>query len=130
MAYFSSLVYLIAAVVFAPLALWIGEPTDAHPSIAFLLRPWAVPSLLDWVVMSGLGLVWASWAYCMARAYSLAEASVAAPFEYLSLLINITWGFVFWRELPSAMTLVGASVALMSGLYILFHDRGRNRGRA
>jgi drug/metabolite transporter (DMT)-like permease len=123
MAFYSSFVYLIAAVVFAPLAFVIGEPAGAHPSVAFLLRPWVVPSLLDWVVMSGLGLIWAGWAYCMARAYSLAEASVVAPFEYLSLLINVAWGFVLWREIPTVATLAGAFLTLLSGLYVLYHDR-------
>jgi drug/metabolite transporter (DMT)-like permease len=127
MAFYSSFVYLIAAVVFAPVAFVIGEPVGAHPSLAFLLRPWAVPSVLDWVVMSGLGLVWAGWAYSMARAYSLAEASVVAPFEYLSLLINVLWGFIFWREIPTVATIAGAFLTLLSGLYILLHDRSRNR---
>jgi drug/metabolite transporter (DMT)-like permease len=92
MAYFSSLVYLAAALVLVPLTLMIGEIPDAHPSIAFLFRAWTMPTLLDGIIMCGLGLVWAGWTYFMARAYSLAQASVAAPFEYLSLPINVMWG--------------------------------------
>jgi drug/metabolite transporter (DMT)-like permease len=123
MAFYSSLVYLVAAVVLAPLASAVGEPAGAHPSLAFLLRAWAVPSLRDWLVMSGLGLAWAGWATSMARAYSLAEASVVAPFEYSSLLINVMWGFLFWREIPTVTTLSGAFLALLSGLYVLYQER-------
>lgn len=54
--------------------------------------------------MSGLGLIWAGWMYLMSRAYSLAQASVAASFEYVSLPINIKWGFLIWREAPTWMT--------------------------
>lgn len=123
MSYYSSLVYLLATFVLAPLTIFMGEIPNAHPSIAFLFHAWALPSLLDWVIMSGLGLVWAGGMYCLARAYSLAQASVVAPFEYLALPINIMWGFVIWRDLPTFATLAGAFLTLSSGLYILFRDR-------
>jgi drug/metabolite transporter (DMT)-like permease len=123
MAYYSSLVYLGAACILAPLALVVGEIPDAHPSIAFLFRAWAMPTLLDWIIMSGLGLVWAGGMYCMARAYSLAMASFAAPFEYVSLPIGVMWGFVIWQEIPTLMTLAGALLTLLSGMYILHRER-------
>jgi drug/metabolite transporter (DMT)-like permease len=59
MAYNSALVYLVAALVLVPLPNLVGEMPDAHPSIAFLLRAWSMPTLFDWLTMSGLGSVWA-----------------------------------------------------------------------
>jgi drug/metabolite transporter (DMT)-like permease len=123
MAYHSSLVYLVAAFILSPLALVVGEIPGAHPSIAFLFRPWVMPTLLDSIIMLGLGLVWAGGMYCMARAYSLALASVAAPFEYASLPINVMWGFIIWHEIPTWMTLAGALLTLSSGMYILVRER-------
>ncbi|MEM7114544.1 MAG: DMT family transporter [Chloroflexota bacterium] len=122
MAYYSSVVYIVAAAILAPLAILIGEFPEAHPSIAFLFRPWAMPTLIDWLIMSGLGLVWASGMYLVARAYSLALASVAAPFEYVTLPINVMWGFVIWQEIPTLATWAGAFLTLFSGLYILFRE--------
>lgn len=134
MAYYSSLVYLMAAFVLAPLALVVGEIPDAHPSISFLFRAWTMPTLLDWVIMSGLGLVWASGMYLVARAYSLALASVAAPFEYVTLPINVMWGFVIWQEIPTWATWTGALLTVLSGMYILYHERrdrpARRAGRS
>jgi drug/metabolite transporter (DMT)-like permease len=123
MAYYSSLVYLIATVILAPLVILVGDFPDAHPSIAFLFRAWAMPSLPDWVIMSGLGLVWAGGMYFLARAYSLARASVIAPFEYVALPINVMWGLVIWHEIPTWMTLAGALLTLSSGVYILYRDQ-------
>lgn len=123
MAYYSSLVYLVAAFVLAPLAVVVGEMPDAHPSIAFLFRAWTMPTLLDGLIISGLGLIWAGWTYFMARAYSLAQASVIAPFEYVSLPINVMWGFVIWQEIPTWMTWVGAFLTLFSGMYVLYRER-------
>jgi drug/metabolite transporter (DMT)-like permease len=123
MAYYSSLVYLAAALILVPLTIVIGEIPDAHPSIAFLFRDWTIPTLLDGITMCGLGQVWAGWTYFMTRAYSLAQASVAAPFEYLSLPIHVMWGFAIWREIPTLMTWAGATLTLLSGMFILYLDR-------
>ena len=123
MAYFSSLVYLIAAFIFSPLAAAVGEIPNAHPSIAFLFHAWTMPTPLDLFIMSGLGLVWALWAYFMTRAYSTAQASVIAPFEYASLPISIMWGFLLWHEVPTQMTLAGAGLTLASGMYLLVRDQ-------
>jgi drug/metabolite transporter (DMT)-like permease len=123
MAYYSSLVYLLATCVLAPLSLLVGEIPNAHPSIAFVFRAWIMPSPLDALVMGGLGFVWATGMYLVARAYSLAQASVVAPFEYSSLPINVIWGFALWRQLPTLTTWVGALLTLSSGLYILSQQR-------
>ena len=123
MSYFSSQVYLLAAVVLAPLPLLVGDLPNAHPSIAFVLRAWSIPTFVDFLIMSGLGLIWAAWMYLMSRAYSLAEASVAAPFEYVSLPINIMWGFLIWRDLPTWLTIAGALLTLSSGMYVLYRER-------
>lgn len=123
MAYYSSLVYLVAAVILAPLPVVVGEMPDAHPSIAFLFRAWAMPTFLDLVIMAGLGLVWAGGMYFIARAYSAAQASVAAPFEYIALPISAMWGFLFWQEVPTLATWIGAFLTVGSGLYILYRER-------
>jgi S-adenosylmethionine uptake transporter len=77
--------------------------------------------------MSGLGLVWAGWAYFMTRAYSIAQASVIAPFEYASLPISVMWGFLIWREIPAGTTIAGAVLTLLSGLYILVHEQKQKK---
>lgn len=123
MSYFSTLVYMVGTAILVPLSLFVGETPNAHPSIAFLFRAWAVPSLRDATIMAGLGLTWAGGMYFIARAYSVAQASAVAPFEYAGLPINVLWGFILWRELPGALTWVGAALALSSGLYSLYQER-------
>jgi len=122
MAYYSSLVYVVATAIMAPLTLAVGE-VHVHPSVAFLFRAWSMPTLFDWAIMSGLGLVWASAMYLMARAYSLAQASVVAPFEYATLPINAIWGFLLWREVPPATTWIGALLTVVSGIYIVYREQ-------
>ena len=123
MAYFSSLVYLVASFISAPLASFVGEIPQPHPSIAFLFRAWTLPTFLDLGIMAALGLVWAGGMYFVARAYSLAAASVVAPFEYAPLLINIMWGFFLWREIPTLTTWIGAILTVFSGMYIVHREQ-------
>jgi len=123
MAYYSSIVYLVTAFVLSPLAILVGEIPNAHPSIVFLLRAWSVPTLLDWGIMSGLGLVWAGGMYFIARAYSTAPTSVVAPFEYTTLPINVMWDFLLWHIFPTWITWAGAFLTIFSGMYVLYRER-------
>lgn len=130
MSYYSSLVYVVVTVILLPIIWLIGDIPDAHPSVAFLLHPWSMPSLTDALVMSGLGVIWAAGMYVAARAYSETAASVIAPFEYMSLPISVMWGFALWRELPTLATWAGAALTIASGLYILWSDqKARTHGR-
>lgn len=123
MSYYSTLVYLVGAAILAPLVIMAGDMPGAHPSIAFLFRPWAMPTPIDFAIMTGLAVVWAAWMYFLARAYSLAQASVVAPFEYLALPIDVMWGFLIWGEVPTWMTWAGAFLTIASGAYILYRER-------
>ena len=80
--------------------------------------------------MSGLGVVWAGGMYFMARAYSLALASVVAPFEYVTLPINTLWGLVLWHQFPTLTTWLGAGLTLLSGLYTLSQDQKESSNKA
>jgi drug/metabolite transporter (DMT)-like permease len=53
----------------------------------------------------------------------VAQAAVIAPFEYVSLPINIMWGFLIWQEVPTLATLAGAILTLFSGMYVLYWEQ-------
>jgi len=122
MAYYSTLVYLVSALILGPLMAFIGTSTQTHPSLVFLLRAWAIPTIADFGVIAALGVIWATGTYFIAQAYSLAQASIAAPFEYTALPINVLWGFLLWQEIPTRTTWLGAILTIASGLYILYRD--------
>jgi drug/metabolite transporter (DMT)-like permease len=113
----------LASLVLVPIPYLVSNTANAHPSIAFLLREWSLPSLMDLVIMAGLGLIWAAWIFFMSKAYSEAKASDIAPLEYMSMPISIVWGFLIWQEVPTLLTLAGAALTLLSGLYIWYRDR-------
>jgi drug/metabolite transporter (DMT)-like permease len=59
----------------------------------------------------------------VARALQLAPASVVAPFNYLSIIWSIAFGYFVFADIPDIVTLAGAAVIIGAGLFILFHER-------
>jgi drug/metabolite transporter (DMT)-like permease len=48
---------------------------------------------------------------------------LVAPFEYVTLLINVVWGLLLWREFPASLTWLGALLTVFSGLFILYQEQ-------
>lgn len=53
------------------------------------------------------------------------EISFIAPFRYISLIWAVLLGFVFFGELPTLATLVGATIVIVSGLYTFYRENKR-----
>jgi drug/metabolite transporter (DMT)-like permease len=82
-------------------------------------RPPRVPvARADLPLFALIGLLGSAAQLCMIRAFSLAEASVVAPFGYVGILFAILWGIFLYGEFPDGWTLFGALVIVLAGLYV------------
>lgn len=79
---------------------------------------WTPIALGDLWAFVGIGALGTLGQLCFIRAYSLAEATVIAPFGYTELVLAALWGFAFFHERPDAMTILGALVIAGAGLYV------------
>ncbi|MEO0402556.1 MAG: DMT family transporter [Pseudomonadota bacterium] len=59
----------------------------------------------------------------MIKAYRLAEASTVAPMQYSQILWASLYGVLFFDEVPTLTTAIGAGIVIASGLYILLRER-------
>lgn len=57
------------------------------------------------------------------EAFRIAPGSVVAPFEYTALLWAIGFDIVLWQVFPDSRMLIGATVIMASGLYLLWQQR-------
>jgi drug/metabolite transporter (DMT)-like permease len=64
------------------------------------------------------------------RAWRLAPAAVLAPFDYAGIVLAVAYGYLWFKEEPSWMVWLGLPLVIGSGLYILYRERVRARGRA
>jgi drug/metabolite transporter (DMT)-like permease len=99
---------LLGAFAHAPFALW----------------DWVWPQTLgQWLILGILGVLGGTGHYLFIHAYRLAPASTVAPFIYAQLLTMVMFGFIVFGDLPDVWTLVGASVIVASGIYLLHRER-------
>jgi len=85
----------------------------------------AVPTAWDTGWMLFNGLTNAIGQYWWTRALHLAPASAVTPFFYLSLIWAALLGYVVWGDLPTVGLLVGSSVVVGSGLFLLWRESVR-----
>ena len=104
-----------------------GFADVSHPSLAFLLRAWAMPDTRDFLLLAACGLISAFGFYCLSQGYRIAPASIVAPFEYIAMPLAVVWGMVFWRETPALNTLFGIALIVCGGLYALHRETVRKR---
>ena len=78
---------------------------------------WVTPSLLQWGLLAGVGLMGVGSQALIIRAYRTGEANFVAPFDYVKLLFAGILGFMFFNELPDIFTGIGAAIIVGSSLY-------------
>jgi drug/metabolite transporter (DMT)-like permease len=98
------------------LLLSIGAGTLAIPG-------WVPLLLQDWPYFLGVGLTGAVAQGFITNAFRHAPAAVIAPFEYTALVWGVILDFVIWRVLPTGVTLLGGSIVIAAGLYIILRER-------
>lgn len=90
----------------------------------FALWSWVWPQTLgQWLILAMLGVLGGTGHYLFIHAYRLAPASTVAPFIYMQLLTMVMFGLIVFGDVPDVWTLVGASVIVGSGIYLLNRDR-------
>jgi len=89
---------------------------------------WEPVARAHWLPFGIIGLLGALAQLCMIRAFTLAEASVIAPFGYLGLVSAVFWGYVMFGEVPDGPTWIGALVIVGAGLYVWHRETRGARG--
>jgi len=84
---------------------------------------WVWPDLAGWGLMTLMGVFGAASHLVLIRAFTLARASVLAPFGYVQLVWSVLAGLIVFGDFPDGWTLGGAAVIAGSGLYVIFRER-------
>lgn len=81
-----------------------------------------MPTLPELALLVGIGLVGGTAQFAMIGAFRRAPIGLIAPFDYLALVFAMVFGYLVWDDLPDAFLIVGASIVVASGLYILHRE--------
>jgi drug/metabolite transporter (DMT)-like permease len=96
-------------------------------SAASLPWQWVTPDWIGLGILVAIGLIGGCAQFAMTQAFRFAPAAIVAPFEYLSLVFAIGYGFAIWAEIPDLWLIVGAVIVMGSGIYILHREAVRAR---
>lgn len=69
-----------------------------------------------------LGVTGAAQQILLSYSFRYADASLLAPFEYLSLPLALIVGFIFWSEMPDSISLIGAGTILACGMLLVAQE--------
>ena len=90
----------------------------------YLLFDWVTPSLTDWVIMLGIGLVVQFAQYFMTKAYQTEELSKAVSIKYMSIIYALFFGFIFFGETYTVATYLGMVLVMVGvGLNLWYKQR-------
>ncbi len=85
-----------------------------------------LPEARHWTLFLVAGLLVGVAHYLIIQAFRFAEASLVAPFRYLTLAWAVFLGFVLWGDVPDLWMLGGIALIAGSGLYTLHREtRGK-----
>jgi len=93
---------------------------------AFVPFVFVRPSAFEVELIVLLGVIGGGGQFFLFEALRRAPASAVAPFEYSLLAWAILWGWLIFGDLPSRHVLVGATIILASGLFMLFIESRRH----
>jgi drug/metabolite transporter (DMT)-like permease len=86
---------------------------------------WPTPTDAAMLVLSGVG--WAIGQYLWTQALLFAPTTAVSPFYYLFLVWAIALGYLVWGDVPTPGLLVGSGIVVASGLFLLWHEKTRQR---
>ena len=80
------------------------------------------PSWSDMPLIVGNGVCNMLGQYWWTRSIHLAPTSAVVPFQYLSLIWAIIFGFALWGDVPTIGLVIGSAIVIGSGLFLLWHE--------
>lgn len=98
-----------------------------HPSMVFLSRPFAIPTLFDGLLLIAHGVFAALAMLLFVNAYKHAETNFVAPFEYSAMIWAVLFGLLLFNDFPDGPTWIGAAIVVAAGILMIYRDRQLDR---
>lgn len=105
---------LTVSVFTLPLAIWVWQP----------------PTLLQWGLVLICGAMGSLGHWFLTHAFRLADISTAQPVKFLDLIWAVSLGYIFFAEIPTSSTLIGAAVIFVSTSWIARVEAQRGRKKS
>lgn len=139
-----SLIYSIASMLsYSAYVIMTRKMKDSETPESMIIYSAIVPSVLllpgvpltfslpdSWLhlaLLPMLGVFGAVGHWSLIHAYRVASTSALAPYAYFQMIWMMLFGYWLFDQLPDTATLIGASIIVMSGLYIIRREAALRR---
>lgn len=89
------------------------------------IAEWRSVSTDAFLLMALNGFIFGGAQYAMILAFQNGEAAVVAPFRYSAAIWAVSFGYLMFGDLPDWFVVVGGTIVIASGLYILHRETRR-----
>jgi len=103
------------------LLVWAGA-LGVIMSLPPALFVWRWPSFVDLCLLSAMGELGTITQWCYIKGMAIGDAAAMAPVDYTRLIFAIILGFALFRDIPNAVTMLGAAIVIGSTLYITVRE--------
>lgn len=97
--------------------------TSAGLSLVTIPFGWVMPGAVDLAILVMTGLIGGAAQIFLTSSYRHAEASVVAPFDYVSMIFALGVGYWAFGEVPTWPMLLGAAIVIAAGIAIIWRER-------
>ncbi len=88
---------------------------------------WLPPTLSEWALLIGIGIVSYGAQMLNVYAYKWGEASLLASLDYVRLLYSTLFGYMLFDQLPGPYTWIGALIIVGASIYTIHRERARKQ---
>jgi drug/metabolite transporter (DMT)-like permease len=90
--------------------------------LSTIVLGWTMPGLQDGLLLVVIGILGGLGQILVVQAYRYGDASLIAPFEYSTMLWAIAIGWFWFGEWPASAILIGATIVIASGIYVILRE--------
>lgn len=91
---------------------------------------WVMPDPADWLLLVGCGIAGGIGQVLLTQSYRYGEASLIAPFEYVSMVWAILVGYLLFDTWPGFTMWVGSAIVIGSGMFVIYREQRLNLRRS
>lgn len=128
-AFYQILTRKVAGVDRAHTALLYSGAVGAVAITPFTPLGWVAPDGMGMMLMVAIGFLGGLGHWLLTLAHGYASAPTLAPFSYSQIIWMPALGYLLFGDVPSIWTLVGGSIVVMSGLYLLHREQVTKQAR-
>ena len=110
----------------ATIVFWVSAIMSAGFGIPCLFD-WTPPTVLQWLILIGIGVLNVGGQSCLNRSFSIADASFVLPFDFLRLPLTAVAAYFLFSEIPDAWTVAGALIIFGATYYTTWYERRAGR---